>query len=163
MPANVEWLAEAAHTYEIESYDPSTSTWTSIITGQATSPYEDVAGTPSTYYHVRDDTGVPSPWTPSFLGLAVNPTTCNVVGYVYTSDGAPMQSAVVHFKPLTDQKVQSLRYSVLSQVETETDVNGLFEQEIVRGLVVYVKIPDRDFQELITIPNQISVNIDDLV
>jgi len=74
-----------------------------------------------------------------------------------------MDDALVAIKPHTDQLVQSLRYSVLTQVETYTDADGKFEQALVRGLVVSVKIPDRDFQELVTIPDQAEANIDSLV
>jgi hypothetical protein len=168
MAAQVDFFTTALRTYEVQSYDSDTDTWSTVVAGEAAAsfPYTDAAGTTSTYYRVRDDTdgvGLESPWTPKFLGLAVAPETCNLVGYVYYADGTPRYNVPVLIVPNLDQKVQSLRYSVADQIEVRTDTDGYFEQELVRGLVVCVKIPERDFQETVTIPDQASVNIDNLV
>lgn len=168
MAAIVDFYTTTLKTYEIELYDSALDTWNSVATTVAavSFPYTEATGDSGDFYRVRDDTdgvGNESPWTPQFLGTPVDPVTCTVSGYIYEADGTALSSAAVAFYIKTDQVISGRHFSVPDWIETATDSDGYWSQDLVQTLTLFVKISSLHIEDEITIPASATSTLDALL
>lgn len=101
----------------------------------------------------------PLSWT------AVDPHTCRVYDYIYTSEGEPFAGAVGY------ATITTLPYDYSNAVygnPTEdglvayADVNGLIHWDLVYGLTVAFEVEDAGIGKICVIPDQVEVRLTDL-